>query len=106
VICDRVCRCWQFDDKVHRYFVLRLMRRFAEFEVPILRMSYSLVLVTAVASLNVLRDLASHVGEHEVSLYVFCCLSNSRVAKRWSVVVVSNAVVLLIRRHLKLPVFD
>ena len=82
------------------------MRRFAEFEVSILRMSYSLVFVAAVASLNVLRDLASYVREHEVSSYVFCRSSNSRVAKRWSVVVISNAVVFLIRRHLKLPVFD
>ncbi len=58
------------------------MRRFAELEVPILCISYSLVFVAAVASFNVLRDLASYVGEHEVSLYMFCCLSYSRVAKR------------------------
>ncbi len=58
------------------------MRWFAELEVPVFRMSYSLVFVVAVASFNVLRDLASHIGEHEVSSYVFCCSSNSRVAKR------------------------
>ncbi len=58
------------------------MRWFAELKVPVFRMSYSLVFVAAVASFDVLRDLASHVREHEVSLYVFCCLSNSRVAKR------------------------
>ncbi len=82
------------------------MRRFAEIEVPILCMSYSLVFVAAITSFNVLRDLASYVGEHEVSSYVFCCSSNSRMTKRWSVVVISNAVVFLTRRHLKLPVFD
>ena len=82
------------------------MQRFAELKVPVLRMLCSLVLVAAVASFNVLRDLASYVGEHEVSSYVFCCSSDSRVAKRWSVVVISNAVVFLIRRHLKLPMFD
>jgi len=69
-------------------------------------MSYSLVFVAAVASFDILRDLASYVGEHEVSSYVFCCSSNSRVAKRWSIVVVSNAVVFLIRRHFELPMFD
>jgi len=58
------------------------MQWFAELEVPVFRMSYSLVFVAAVASFNVLRDLASYVGEHEVSSYMFCCLSNSRVAKR------------------------
>ncbi len=57
------------------------MRRFAELEVPVLCMSCSLVFVAAVASFDVLRDLASYVGEHEVSSYVFCCLSNSRIAK-------------------------
>ena len=82
------------------------MQRFAEFEVPVLRMSCSLILVAAVASFDVLRDFASHVWEHEVSPYVFCCSSNSRMAKRWSVVVVSDAVVFLIGRHLELPVFD
>ncbi len=82
------------------------MRRFAEFEVPVLRMSYSLVLVAAVASFDILRDLTSHVGEHEVSSYVFCRSSNSRIANCWSVIVVSDAVVFLIRRHLKLPMFD
>ncbi len=82
------------------------MQWFAELEVPVFRMSYSLVFVAAVALLNILRDLASHVREYEVSSYVFCCSSDSRVAKRWSVVVISNAVVFLIRRHLKLPVFD
>ncbi len=82
------------------------MRRFAELEVPILYMSYSLIFVTAVASFNILRDLASYVREHEVSSYVFCYLSNSRIAKRWSVVVVLDAVVFLTIRHLKLPMFD
>ncbi len=82
------------------------MRRFAELEVPILYMSYSLIFVTAVASFNILRDLASYVMEHEVSSYVFCYLSNSRIAKRWSVVVVLDAVVFLTIRHLKLPMFD
>ncbi len=82
------------------------MRRFAELKVPILCMSYSLVFVAAVASFNILRDLASYVGEHEVSSYMFCYLSNSRIAKRWSVVVVLDAVVFLTRRHLKLPMFD
>ncbi len=82
------------------------MRWFAELEVPVFRMSCSLVFVAAVASFDVLRDLASHVGEHEVSSYMFCCSSNSRIAKRWSVVVVSNAVVFLIGRHFELPVFD
>ncbi len=82
------------------------MRRFAELEVPILCISCSLVFVAAVASFNILRDLASHVGEHEVSSYMFCRSSNSRIAKRWSVVVVSDAVVFLTRRHLELPVFD
>ena len=82
------------------------MRRFAELEVPILCISYSLVFVAAVASFNVLRDLTSYVGEHEVSSYVFCRSSNSRIAKYWSFVVVLDAVVFLTRRHLKLPVFD
>jgi len=82
------------------------MRRFAEFEVPVLRMSCSLVFVAAVASFNILRDFTSYVGEHEVSSYVFCRSSNSRITKRWSVVVISNAVVFFTRRHLKLPVFD
>jgi len=58
------------------------MRRFAEFEVPVLRVSCSLVFVAAVASLNILRDLASYVREHEVSSYMFCRSSDSRVAKR------------------------
>jgi len=58
------------------------MRWFAELEVPVFRISCSLVFVAAVASFDILRDLASHVGEHEVSSYVFCCSSNSRMAKR------------------------
>jgi len=58
------------------------MRRFIELEVSILYMSYSLVFVAAVALFNILRDLASYVREYEVSLYIFCCLSYSRVAKR------------------------
>ncbi len=58
------------------------MQWFAELEVPIFRMSCSLVFVAAVASFNVLRDLASYVREHEVLSYMFCCLSNSRIAKR------------------------
>ena len=58
------------------------MRRFAELKVPILCMSCSLVFVAAVASFDVLRDLASYVGEYVVSSYMFCCLSNSRMAKR------------------------
>ena len=66
----------------------------------------SLIFVAAVASLNILGDLASYVREHEVSSYMFCCLSNSRIANRWSVIVVLDAVVFLIRRHLKLPMFD
>ncbi len=82
------------------------MRWFAELKVPVFRISYSLIFVAAVASLNILGDLASYVREHEVSSYMFCRSSDSRVAKRWSVVVISNAVVFLIRRHLKLPVFD
>ncbi len=82
------------------------MRRFAELEVSVLRISCSLVFVAAVASFNVLRDLASYIGEYEVSSYVFCCSSNSRMPKRWSVVVISNAVVFLTRRHFELPVFD
>ena len=82
------------------------MRRFAELEVPILCISCSLVFVAAVASFNILGDLASYIGEYEVSSYIFYYSSNSRVAKRWSVVVISNAVVFLIRRHLELPVFD
>jgi len=55
------------------------MRRFAELKVPILCMLYSLIFVAAVASFNILRDLTSYVREHEVSSYVFCCLSNSRI---------------------------
>ena len=82
------------------------MQRFAELEVSVPCMSYSLVLIAAIASFDILRDFASYVGEHEVSLYVFCRSSNSRVAKRWSVMVVSNAVVFLTRRHFKLAVFD
>ena len=82
------------------------MRRFAELEVSVLCISCSLVFVAVVASFDVLRDLASHVREHEVSSYMFCCSSNSRIAKRWSVVVVLDAVVFLTRRHLKLPMFD
>ena len=58
------------------------MQRFAELEVPILCMSCSLVFVAVVASFDVLRDLASYIREYEVSSYMFCCLSNSRIAKR------------------------
>ncbi len=58
------------------------MRRFVELEVPILCISYSLVFIAAVASFDILGDLASHVGEHEVSSHMFCYLSNSRMAKR------------------------
>ena len=58
------------------------MRRFAELEVPILYISCSLIFVIAVASFNILRDLASYIREHEVPSYVFCYLSDSRIAKR------------------------
>jgi len=58
------------------------MRKFAELEVPILCMLYSLIFIAAIGSFNILRDLASYIRKHEVSSYVFCYLSNSRVAKR------------------------
>jgi len=57
------------------------MRRFAELEVTVFRISYSLIFVATVASLNILRDLASYIREHEVSPYMFCRSSNSRIAK-------------------------
>ena len=69
-------------------------------------MPRGLVLVAAVASLNVLRDLSSHIGEHEVASYVFRGSSNPRVAECRSVVVISNAVVLFSGWYLELPMFD
>ena len=69
-------------------------------------MPRGLVLIVAVASLNVLRDFSSYVGEYEVASYVFRSSSNPRVAECRSVVVISNIVVFFTRRHLKLPVFD
>ena len=57
-------------------------------------MSRGLVLIVAVASLNVLRDLSSYIGEHEVASYVFRGSSDPRVAECRSVVVISNIVIL------------